>query len=186
MQAAGTPIGSGPCGPVYKCHLSGLEVAIKILSTLNTSKDEHTAAAAVDFKAHVDMLSRLSHDSLLPLMGCCPERQALVFPYMPGGNLIDRLGPAHPNGRLWWQVSCQPWTLDESQTHITTSCMQQNPTLLDFLEPATPMRYANARMCAVQLHSGRWQLLGVECTTLNYYSTVCVSVLLTGPCADHL
>ncbi|CAI5475705.1 unnamed protein product [Closterium sp. Yama58-4] len=46
-----------------------------------------------EFRVEVEVLSRMRHPNIVLLMGCCTEEMALVYEFLPGGTLQDKLGP---------------------------------------------------------------------------------------------
>ncbi|XP_024200443.2 leucine-rich repeat receptor protein kinase HPCA1 [Rosa chinensis] len=80
-------IGSGGYGNVYQGVLpTGEMVAIK------RAKRE-SILEGIEFKAEVELLSRVHHKNLVSLVGFCLEQdeQMLVYEYVPNGNLMDSL-----------------------------------------------------------------------------------------------
>ncbi|KAI5333992.1 PREDICTED: probable leucine-rich repeat [Prunus dulcis] len=80
-------IGSGGYGKVYLGILpTGQMVAIK------RAKRE-SMQGGIEFKAEVELLSRVHHKNLVSLVGFCLEQdeQMLVYEYAPNGNLRDSL-----------------------------------------------------------------------------------------------
>ncbi|KAH9536299.1 hypothetical protein CY35_17G100100 [Sphagnum magellanicum] len=82
-----TMIGKGGFGPVYYGKLEdGKDVAIKELDVKSTQGPS-------EFFNEVDVLSRVSHQNLVSLIGYCQEdnRQMLIYEYMHKGSLRDHL-----------------------------------------------------------------------------------------------
>ncbi|KAL7582819.1 hypothetical protein Lser_V15G46034 [Lactuca serriola] len=82
-------IGRGGFGKVYKSSTNNLsegEVAIKRLDATSTQ-------GAHEFEAEVAVLSKLSHGSLVSLIGYCNEEKEMILVYelMPNGTLEDHL-----------------------------------------------------------------------------------------------
>uniref|UniRef100_A0A453Q9D8 Protein kinase domain-containing protein n=1 Tax=Aegilops tauschii subsp. strangulata TaxID=200361 RepID=A0A453Q9D8_AEGTS len=90
------PITSTPVyfGPVYfGCLENGTPVAVKMLS-------ETSSQGYAEFLAEAQHLTRVHHKNLVSLIGFCRDRKhlSLVYEYMDGGNLQDRLrGQESPN-----------------------------------------------------------------------------------------
>ncbi|TKY48541.1 Receptor serine/threonine-protein kinase NCRK [Spatholobus suberectus] len=85
-------IGLGGSSYVYRGRLKdGSNVAVKRL------RDQRGPEADSEFFTEIELLSRLHHCHLVPLVGYCSElkgknvQRLLVFEYMTNGNLRDRL-----------------------------------------------------------------------------------------------
>ncbi|XP_020232620.1 receptor-like serine/threonine-protein kinase NCRK isoform X2 [Cajanus cajan] len=90
--SASNLIGFGGSSYVYRGRLKdGSNVAVKRL------KDQRGPEADSEFFTEIELLSRLHHCHLVPLVGYCSElkgknvQRLLVFEYMTNGNLRDRL-----------------------------------------------------------------------------------------------
>lgn len=55
----------------------------------------------------MDVLSKLRHPNLVTLIGACPESWALVYEYLSGGSLEDRLTCKDNSPPLPWQARIQ-------------------------------------------------------------------------------
>ncbi|KAF6264367.1 hypothetical protein COO60DRAFT_1698393 [Scenedesmus sp. NREL 46B-D3] len=94
IQDRNAPLGAGGFGTVYRgCLRGGTQVAIKVL-------DPNSQQGQAEFDNELRILGSLHHRHLLPLLGSCPERRALVYDFMEGGSLQDclRLLPRAPAG----------------------------------------------------------------------------------------
>jgi serine/threonine protein kinase len=92
LQDSNAPLGSGAYGTVYRGRLrGGTQAAIKVLNADSQQGQR-------EFEREVDILGGLHHDHLLPLLGSCSERNALVYPLMQG-SLEQRLQPATQAGQ---------------------------------------------------------------------------------------
>ncbi|KAK6163342.1 hypothetical protein DH2020_000206 [Rehmannia glutinosa] len=85
-------IGVGGTGHVYRGNLrDGRTVAIKRMKTQGGPDAEH------DFLTEIELISRLHHCHVVPLLGYCSANQGkhaerlLVFEYIPNGNLRECL-----------------------------------------------------------------------------------------------
>ncbi|KAG5251566.1 hypothetical protein OIU76_007779 [Salix suchowensis] len=90
-------IGEGGYGDIYKGLLRHTPVAIKMLNP--ESMQGHA-----EFKQEVDVLSKLRHPNLVTLIGTCTEVCALIYEYLPNGNLEDRLSCEGNTPPLSWQA----------------------------------------------------------------------------------
>jgi hypothetical protein len=79
-------LGQGGFGHVYKGTVRGQEVAIKKLRA--GSGQGHR-----EFRAEVDIISRVHHKNLVSLVGFCihAEQRLLVYEYVPNKTLEDHL-----------------------------------------------------------------------------------------------
>ncbi|CAN6356586.1 unnamed protein product [Urochloa humidicola] len=92
-------IGRGGFGSVFLGYLeNGSPVAIKMRSKTSSQGDK-------EFLAEAQHLTRVHHKNLVSLIGYCKDKKhmALVYEYMHGGNLEDRLrGEASAATPLTW------------------------------------------------------------------------------------
>ncbi|OVA14018.1 Protein kinase domain [Macleaya cordata] len=93
-------IGEGGYGCVYRGYLHNTEVAIKMLHSNNLQGHS-------EFQQEVDVLSRVRHPNIVTLIGACPEAWALIYEYLPGGSLEDRLACKDNTPPLPWQTRTQ-------------------------------------------------------------------------------
>ncbi|XP_020112520.1 U-box domain-containing protein 33-like [Ananas comosus] len=87
-------IGDGGRGSVYKGFLRSTTVAVKMLNSKGES----------EFNQEVEILSKVRHPNLAALVGACREARALVYEFVPDGNLEDRLRCARQSPPLAWQA----------------------------------------------------------------------------------
>ncbi|CAI5474159.1 unnamed protein product [Closterium sp. Yama58-4] len=79
-------LGRGSFGQVFKGEMLGCKVAVKRLEGQGWQGPD-------EFRVEVEVLSRMRHPNIVLLMGCCTEEMALVYEFLPGGTLQDKLGP---------------------------------------------------------------------------------------------
>lgn len=92
-------IGKGGFGPVFLGYLeNGNSVAVKVLS-------ETSSQGGKEFLAEVQHLTRVHHKNLVSLIGYCKDRNhlALVYEYMPEGDLQDKLRATSTGRPLTWE-----------------------------------------------------------------------------------
>lgn len=91
-------LGRGGFGIVYKGFFKLTHVAIKKIKGINTE------SARTELRQSFNELKYLNscrHENVVPLLGCCLEQNepCLVYQYMPGGSLDNRLFPKSSNVR---------------------------------------------------------------------------------------
>nr|XP_043628466.1 U-box domain-containing protein 33-like isoform X2 [Erigeron canadensis] len=89
-------IGEGGYGSIYRCFLRHTEVAIKMLHS-------HSLQGPSEFQQEVNVLSKLRHPNLVTLIGACPDAWIIVYEYLSGGSLEDRLNCKDNTPPLSWQ-----------------------------------------------------------------------------------
>ncbi|XP_020274864.1 U-box domain-containing protein 33-like [Asparagus officinalis] len=90
-------IGEGGYGSVYKGYLRHTIVAIKILNS-------QSMQGQAEFYQEVEILGKVRHPHVVTLIGTCPEAWALIYEYLPKGNLSDRLACKDNTPPLPWHV----------------------------------------------------------------------------------
>eukprot|EP00271_Cylindrocystis_brebissonii_P002892 TRINITY_DN13649_c0_g1_i1.p1 TRINITY_DN13649_c0_g1~~TRINITY_DN13649_c0_g1_i1.p1 ORF type:complete len:1175 (+),score=205.57 TRINITY_DN13649_c0_g1_i1:791-4315(+) len=75
-------LGKGAFGTVYKGVLQGTPVAVKRLME---------GGSLEDFEFEVEVLSSIRHPNTVLLIGCSPEAMAIVYEFLSGGSLDDRI-----------------------------------------------------------------------------------------------
>ncbi|KAK3135034.1 hypothetical protein QOZ80_5BG0413800 [Eleusine coracana subsp. coracana] len=94
-----TVLGRGGFGCVYHGIMNdGTQVAVKLRS-------ESSNQGVKEFLAEAQILARIHHNSLVPMIGYCidGEYMALVYEYMPQGNLEEHIG-----GLEYLHTGCNP------------------------------------------------------------------------------
>eukprot|EP00058_Branchiostoma_floridae_P016231 XP_002601719.1 hypothetical protein BRAFLDRAFT_215403 [Branchiostoma floridae] len=103
LSKQGNNLGEGAFGTVYKGTLaSGTVVAVK---RLKKPTDQMTQHASKAFTQEVNVLSRFSHENLVPLIGYSIDNfqhPCLVYLYMENGSLQDRLACKDGKPPLTW------------------------------------------------------------------------------------
>uniref|UniRef100_A0A803LL29 Uncharacterized protein n=1 Tax=Chenopodium quinoa TaxID=63459 RepID=A0A803LL29_CHEQI len=96
-------LGQGGFGPVYKGKLEdGQEIAVKRLS-------KASGQGLQEFMNEVLVISKLQHNNLVRLLGCCVQREEklLVYEYMPNKSLdallFDTFKNPHYQKQLDWK-----------------------------------------------------------------------------------
>lgn len=92
-------IGKGGFGAVYFGYLeNGNPVAVKVHS-------DSSSQGVKEFLAEAKHLTRIHHKNLVSLIGYCKEKNhlALVYEYMPEGNLQDHLRGSNSKPLTWEQ-----------------------------------------------------------------------------------
>ncbi|CAI5470646.1 unnamed protein product [Closterium sp. Yama58-4] len=79
-------LGRGSFGYVFKGEMLGCKVAVKRLEGQGWQGPD-------EFRMEVEVLSRMRHPNIVLLMGCCVEEMALIYEFLSGGTLQDKLGP---------------------------------------------------------------------------------------------
>ncbi|KAJ9552205.1 hypothetical protein OSB04_016250 [Centaurea solstitialis] len=82
-------LGQGGFGKVYKGMIKDYSNTFVAIKRSNSMSNQ----GALQFRAEVEMLSRIRHCNLVSLIGYCNEgtEMALVYEYMPEGTLADHL-----------------------------------------------------------------------------------------------
>ncbi|CAL4930051.1 unnamed protein product [Urochloa decumbens] len=91
-------IGNGGNSRVYRGSLAcGEQVAIKL--------SKASAEASKDFLREVDIITKLQHSRIVPLIGVCVEGPSLisVYSYLPRGSLEDNLHGERSKPAMSWE-----------------------------------------------------------------------------------
>ncbi|KAG8060841.1 hypothetical protein GUJ93_ZPchr0002g25657 [Zizania palustris] len=91
--------GAAGRGSVYRGDLRNMTVAVKLISP-DVAVDE------LRFSREVEVISRARHPNLVTLVGACPEARAVVYEFVPGGSLEDRLAGEGGVPLLPWHALC--------------------------------------------------------------------------------
>ncbi|KAL9265337.1 U-box domain-containing protein [Drosera capensis] len=101
-------LGEGEYGCVYKGELLDKTVAIKMFDARNMQgpsefqKEGFFAQLLLNGQFFVQVLGKLRHPHLVPLIGACPEAWSLVYDYLPNGNLQSHLFQRSKSSLLTW------------------------------------------------------------------------------------
>ncbi|XP_065859592.1 U-box domain-containing protein 33-like isoform X2 [Euphorbia lathyris] len=90
-------IGETRLAKIYKGVIHHTPVAIKVLN-------RHSTLGSQAFQQEVDMMSKLRHPKVAILIGTCEEHCALIYEYMPNGNLEDHLRCKNNTPPLPWKT----------------------------------------------------------------------------------
>ncbi|KAI3434331.1 Protein kinase domain-containing protein [Psidium guajava] len=93
-------IEEGDYGSTFKGFLRHTPVAIKMMCS-----DSSQGPSQYHQEGHI--ASMLRHPNLVTLIGVCPEAWALIYEYLPNGNLEDRLRCRDNSAPLSWQTRIQ-------------------------------------------------------------------------------
>ncbi|KAJ0717506.1 putative protein kinase RLK-Pelle-RLCK-IXb family [Helianthus annuus] len=90
-------IGEGGYGSIFRGFIRHTEVAIKMLHS-------HSLQGPTEFQQEVNILSRLRHPNLVTLIGACTDAWIIIYEYLSGGSLEDRLNCKGNTPPLSWQT----------------------------------------------------------------------------------
>ncbi|WOL05942.1 putative receptor-like serine/threonine-protein kinase [Canna indica] len=97
--SSGNLIGKGGSSQVYRgCLSNGQQVAIKL--------SKNSEEASRDFLLEVDIITKLDHKLIVPLVGICLDGNNLisVFNYFPKGSLEENLHGKNAKSSLPWNL----------------------------------------------------------------------------------
>ncbi|KAI3804203.1 hypothetical protein L1987_25576 [Smallanthus sonchifolius] len=89
-------IGEGGYGSIFRGFIRHTQVAIKMLHS-------HSLQGPTEFQQEVNVLSKLRHPNLVTLIGACPDAWIIIYEYLSGGSLEDRLNCKDNTPPLSWQ-----------------------------------------------------------------------------------
>ncbi|XP_071685749.1 U-box domain-containing protein 33-like [Rutidosis leptorrhynchoides] len=89
-------IGEGDYGSTFRGFLQHTEVAVKMLYA-------HSLQGPSEFQQEVNVLCKLRHPNLVAVIGACPDARIIIYEYLSGGNLENRLNCTDKNLSLSWQ-----------------------------------------------------------------------------------
>jgi tRNA A-37 threonylcarbamoyl transferase component Bud32/aryl carrier-like protein len=87
-------IGQGEHGCVYKGEIFDRTIAIKQLHP-------HNMQGQSEFLQQVQLLGKIQHPNLVSIIGTCPEAWAVIYEYLPNGNLQHHLFQKRNNPLNW-------------------------------------------------------------------------------------
>jgi serine/threonine protein kinase len=82
---------------MYHGAYHGMSIAVKRLNLDITGP----LVAAKQFRREASVLACARHENIVQLYGTCPEAHALVFQYVDGGNLANRLSQQSDRPLPW-------------------------------------------------------------------------------------
>ncbi|XP_026057801.1 interleukin-1 receptor-associated kinase 4-like isoform X2 [Carassius auratus] len=105
LKDGGCLLGTGGFGIVFRGSMSGTEVAVKKLNPLDGSSFEELKT---QFNQEIQTLRSLKHENLVSMVGFSSdgEHLCLVYEFMPGGSLLERLACADGASTLSWLSRC--------------------------------------------------------------------------------
>ncbi|XP_071685748.1 U-box domain-containing protein 33-like [Rutidosis leptorrhynchoides] len=89
-------IGEGTFKSTYKGLLRHTEVVVKVFYS-------HNFQVPSEYQQEVNLLSKLRHPNLVTLIGACPDDRMIIYEYLSGGSLEDRLECKDNTPSLSWQ-----------------------------------------------------------------------------------
>ncbi|CAL4163212.1 unnamed protein product, partial [Meganyctiphanes norvegica] len=108
LHANGGPkLGEGAFGMVYHAVLNLQEGQEKIVAVKRLNQGE--CRVELQFRTEIEVLSSCCHKNLVPLEGysCDGTDWCLVYTFMPGGSLMDRLAKQNQTPDLDWVTRLQ-------------------------------------------------------------------------------
>jgi serine/threonine protein kinase len=119
-------LGAGGFGSVYRGTLNGRPVAVKVP---NPSTTRNTTNFSDVYRSELELLLRIRHDHVVPLVAYCTARSALIFPLLtPLTDILNRVDIAsvlhdalrgiayiHESGHVHRDVKLANILLDDNQ-----------------------------------------------------------------------
>ncbi|KAF2911667.1 hypothetical protein DAI22_11g198400 [Oryza sativa Japonica Group] len=93
-------LGIGSYGSVLQCKIGEKTVAVKIPNNRDSRKP---LPSMREFNQEVAILKKIRHQNLVTLIGACPERQILIYEFLPNGSLKDHLTESGQRRRFTWK-----------------------------------------------------------------------------------
>uniref|UniRef100_A0A8C1ITR6 Interleukin-1 receptor-associated kinase 4 n=1 Tax=Cyprinus carpio TaxID=7962 RepID=A0A8C1ITR6_CYPCA len=105
VKDGGCLLGTGGFGVVFRGSMGGTEVAVKKLNPMDDSSLEDLRT---QFNQEIQTLRSLKHENLVSMVGFSSdgEHLCLVYEFMPGGSLLERLACADGASALSWLSRC--------------------------------------------------------------------------------
>ena len=119
-----------------------------------------------EFRTEVEVLSRVRHPHVVLLMGQCPEAGAIVYEYLPGGNLQERIARAGQDGfpHLQWHERLR--IISEVSGALLFLHRHEPPILHRDLKPDNILLDANA--CSKVADVGLARLIPAEASAVTW------------------
>ncbi|XP_042609007.1 interleukin-1 receptor-associated kinase 4 isoform X3 [Cyprinus carpio] len=105
VKDGGCLLGTGGFGVVFRGSMGGTDVAVKKLNPMDDSSLEDLRTR---FNQEIQTLRSLKHENLVSMVGFSSdgEHLCLVYEFMPGGSLLERLACADGASALSWLSRC--------------------------------------------------------------------------------
>lgn len=105
VKDGGCLLGTGGFGVVFRGSMGGTDVAVKKLNPMDDSSLEDLRT---QFNQEIQTLRSLKHENLVSMVGFSSdgEHLCLVYEFMPGGSLLERLACADGASALSWLSRC--------------------------------------------------------------------------------
>lgn len=152
-------IGEGGFDAVYRGHLDGTEIDVKILDT-------NSEQGIPEFHQELEVLGRIRHPNLVKLIGVCFKLRALVYEFVPNGSLEDLLkkSPEH----LTWQMRTRI-VYDTCSALLFLHSNKPQPVLHGDLKPANIL--LDGRFNIKLADFGLCHVLPEDTNTIKFHKT---------------